>query len=51
MENNVVICGTGGQGVLSAGTLLAYAGLEAKKMLHGFHLMVQKEGVDYHILW
>ena len=31
MESNVVICGTGGQGVLSAGTLLAYAGMEAKK--------------------
>ena len=31
MENNLIICGSGGQGVLLAGTVLCYAGLKENK--------------------
>ena len=33
MENNLIICGSGGQGILLAGTLLCHAGLKEDKFV------------------
>lgn len=42
VQHEIVIAGFGGQGILSSGRLIAYAGMLGEKMYHGFLHMVQK---------